>query len=186
MKYEVNDGTFDISTDHYPCILTLPSMEQKNLKESIPFLSLKNIDMEKFTTESKNAAGDIEFDTNDFETSYQEYKVVSQKLLDHDAPQLTKSIAKQNKPKWIGEEFTRCKIKRQKLERIRTRNKRQENQSNNLEQRNICAQFSISKQQSYYFKLVDGSLGNQSWLFELVYERLIIKVIDFYLITLIQ
>ena len=86
LKYEVIDGTFDISTDHYPCILTLPSMEQKNLKESIPFLSLKNIDMERFTTESKKAAGDIEFDTNDFETSYQEYKVVSQKLLDHDAP----------------------------------------------------------------------------------------------------
>ena len=160
LKYEVVNGTFDISTDHYPCIITLPSMEQKNLKESITFRSLKNMDIEKFTTELKKAAEDIDFDTNDFETRYQEYKRISQKLLDSEAPWITKSITRQNKPKWIDDEFTKCKIKRRKLERIWRKTKTQENYSNYVEQRKICAQLSISKQQSYYSKLVDGSLGN--------------------------
>lgn len=165
-------GNFEISTDHYACTFQIPVIPNYSTKEIVSFRNTKNIDMVKFIHDLKERTRDINFVEDDFASCYNKFKSASEELLDEVAPVKTKTITKNNKPKWIDEEYTKCKIERRKLEKAWRKEKTDENRKKYVNQRNKCAQLSITKQQSYYSKLIDKSSENQKSLFKVVDEVL--------------
>ena len=168
LDYNVYPDRFNFSTDHYPCIIKFPKIGHNSSKETITYRNLKQMDMSEFMEESKEAVHDLDFDDKDFATCYGEYKSAAELMLNEKAPLLTKTITKQNQPKWIDHEYKKSRIMRRKLEKAWRKNKTSENRVKYVEQRKICAELSISKQQEYYAKLVDGSSSNQRSLFKVV------------------
>ena len=165
---KVIHGTFDVSTDHYACTFKIPPLPNNNKKETISYRNTKNIDMVKFIEELKIRTRDIDFTDNNFKSCYDEYKNISEKLLDEVAPVKIRTITSDNKPKWIDEEYRKSRIERRKLERVWKKNKTVENREKYVEQRKKCAELSVRKQQEYYSHLIDSSSDNQNSLFKVV------------------
>ena len=170
LDYSIYPDRFNFSTDHYPCIIRFPKIVHNSSKETITYRNLKQIDMSEFMEELKEAVDEIDFDDNDFATCYSEYKAAAELLLNEKAPLVTKTITKLNQPKWVDDEYKRSRIMRRKLEKGWRKNRTKENHLKYVEQRKICAELSITKQQEYYSKLVDGSSSNQRSLFKVVEE----------------
>ena len=168
LQHEVINDTFNIRTDHYPYIVKLPSITYQETTETITFRKIKNIDMLNFKSEFQNIIDNFDFSEGDFSSSYKEFKTSSEKLLNKHAPITTRKVNKQPKLKWIDEEYTISKAKRRKLERVWRKSKTTENRTNYANQRNLCAELSITKQESYYSKLVEASSNNQKSLFKVV------------------
>ena len=168
LDYNVYPDRFNFSTDHYPCIIKFPKIGHNSSKETITYRNLKQMDMSEFMEELKEVVNDLDFDDKDFATCYGEYKSAAELLVNEKAPLVTKTITKQNQPKWVDHEYKKSRIMRRKLEKAWRKNKTSENRVKYVEQRKICAELSISKQQEYYAKLVDGSSSNQRSLFKVV------------------
>ena len=68
----------------------------------------------------------------------------------------------------MDEEYKQARSERRKLERIWKRNKSEENRQRYVEQRNLCAQLAISKQECHFSKVIDSAENKQKSLFKVV------------------
>ncbi|MCH2405859.1 MAG: hypothetical protein MK200_06665, partial [Nitrosopumilus sp.] len=136
------------------------------------FRKIKNINI-NFRTELQEIVENIDYTSSEFSMNYNNFKSLSGTLLDNHAPPLTiRKNSNHIKPQWMDGEFMKSRSKRRKLEKIWRKNKTDENRKNYIEQRNVCANLSTAKQQSYYSKLVEASSNNQKSLFKIVDELL--------------
>ena len=172
LEHTVHNDTFNISTDHYPCIVKLPGCSQEVRNETVSLRKLKNVDMSVFRTKIKEIADRVVNPELGFEDSYNELKIPAEKLLNELAPVTTQVVRRNNSPKWVDEEFRKARAVRRKLEKKWRRNKSVENHQCYIEQRSLCAELSLSKQQTYYSNVVEKASNKQKSLFKVVNEVL--------------
>ena len=174
-KMEVTDNTLDISTDHYPIMFQLPLIEENGINEQRVFRKTKDINMVHLRLDFQEMCENIDFSTDtDFVSNYNSFESSSQKLIEKHAPLITKNVRGQSTTPWVDTEFKQSRTLRRKYERKWRRNKTEENRKKYVEQRKLCAEMSITKQQLYYTNLVDASANNQKSLFKIV-DRLLDK-----------
>ena len=172
LEHLVHNETFGISTDHFPCTLRIPSSCQEDLKETISRRSLKNIDMDLFKTKINRIVEDVIATGDDFEDSYNDFRVSAEELLNELAPMITKTVSRKTGPKWVDAEYKSERAKRRKLEKLWRKSKSEKDHKEYIAQRNICAQLSLSKQERYFSNVVESSCDKQKSLFRVVNEVL--------------
>ena len=175
LKYRVINGTFDVTTDHYPIIVDLPPVAHQCKKETVSFRCTKNIDINTVKTDFHLEVFQKmdELDHTDFKSKYDKYVTLSQKVVDKHAPLITRTIiCKQNNPSWMDTEYKSNRCKRRKLERTWENNNTEENRTAYVNQRQLCAEMSTTKRQTYYSKVVDEAGNDQKCLFKIVNDLL--------------
>ena len=85
---------------------------------------------------------------------------------------ITRTICECNDPPWMDFEFKSCQSKRGKLKKTWKDSKTEENWKAYVEQRQLCAEMSIDKQEEYYSKVVDETGNDQKSLFKVVNDLL--------------
>ena len=133
--------------------------------EIISYRKIKNIDMETFKEEYVNIVNKIDFVNNDFDYNYKASTKESNPLY---APLIKRKVSTNGKPKWVDEEFMKCKAKRRKLEKAWRKDKGNPiKRTHYIEQREPCAELSKEKQQEYYSKIINDSNNDQKTLFNI-------------------
>ena len=98
LKYSVQEGTFGITTDHYPCIIELPCKHQEEEKERIVTRQVRKIDQVKFRKDIQEMVSKLQGSQEDFETMYYTYKSAASNILNEYAPEVSKSVSKKKCP----------------------------------------------------------------------------------------
>jgi hypothetical protein len=62
----------------------------------------------------------------------------------------TTTVNKKVCPKWIDADYKKARTKRRKLEKLWRRTKTEQDHQQYIDQRNICAQLSLTKQQAFF------------------------------------
>jgi hypothetical protein len=146
LNYEVGDKN-GISTDHFKITFQLPQMEEKAVAKTVTFRNKREMDIEGLRKELKEALEEIRFDDDEkFETKYSQYRTASEAIIDKYAPIVTKTVREKAKIPWMDGEFKSNRRKRRQLEKKWRKDKNEENRTNYINQRNLCADMSISKQ----------------------------------------
>ena len=172
LKLTVQEGTFGITTDHYPCIMELPWKQQDDEREKIVTRQLGKIDQTKFKEDIQEMVSRLKESDENFETTYNKYKSSAENILNEYAPEVSKNVSKKKRPEWIDEEYKIERAKRRKLEKLWKRSKTEENHQKYVDQRNTCAIMSKEKQETYYSKLIDSASNKQKQLFQVVEKML--------------
>ena len=168
MNHNVHNGTYGVTTDHFPCLLQIPFGREKETFEMKEVRPLKKIDMERFTRDIKTLVNNIGNLQGDFESTYINYKTAAEKLLEEHCPIETRRVKNQKKVAWMDEEFKKERAKRRRLEKTWKRSQKKEDHQQYVDQRNICVKLSIQKQESFYKELINKSSNKQKTLFEVV------------------
>ena len=71
-------------------------------------------------------------------------------------------------PRWMDQEFKSSRALRRKLEKKWRKDKSEENRLRYVEQRNLCAQLSLKKQECHYAKIIQEAGNDQRSLFKVV------------------
>ena len=129
-----------------------------------------NVNLPIFKEELQEIVDNTDINRDNFKSKFNYYKLSSERLMNKHAPQKTRRVNIQQKPRWLDDEFRRCRAERRKLERKWRRNKTEDNHRRYVDQRNLCAQMSINKQRLYYSKMIEESSGKQKSLFKVVNE----------------
>ena len=108
----------------------------------------------------------------DFEQCYTEFKQKVENVMDILAPEVTVKLSNKNDPKWFDQEFKKARALRRKLERKWRKSRSIEDHNRYIEQRNLCAKLSLTKQESYYSSIIESSSNKQKSLFKVVNEVL--------------
>ena len=172
MTFGVMDSTFGISTDHLPCMMNLPRKLQLKEEEYVKTRKLKNIDMDIFKEKINTIVNEAITKETDFEQCYSEFKQKVENVMDILAPEVTIKLSNKNDPKWFDQEFKKARALRRKLERKWRKSRSIEDHNRYIEQRNLCAKLSLTKQESYYSSIIESSSNKQKSLFKVVNEVL--------------
>ena len=167
-EVEVCNGTFGISTDHFPVIIKIPFVEEEERKETVTYRPIKKMEIESFKTDLETLVKEIVESDDNFETAYEKYKTSAGKLLDNHCPVETRVIRRQNQPVWMDQEYKDARAKRRSFERLWKKSKKESDHLSYVEQRNVCARLSIVKQETFYAKAIDSAANKQKSLFEVV------------------
>ena len=167
-EVQVCKDTFGISTDHFPVIINIPSVEEEEMKETVTYRPIKKIEMESFKNDLERLVKDVVESDDNFETAYEKYKTSTGNLLDQHCSMETRVIRRQNQPVWMDKEYRDARAKRRTLERLWKKTKKDNDYLSYVEQRKLCAQLSITKQETFYAKAIDSSANKQKQLFEVV------------------
>ena len=173
-EVKVCKDTFGISTDHFPIIINIPFVEEEDVKETITYRPIKKMELESFKTDIEKLVKDVVECDDNFETAYEKYKASAGKLLDIHCPEETRVIKRQNQPCWMDQEYKDARAKRRSLERTWKKSKEENDYLSYVEQRNVCAQLSIAKQETFYAEAINSSGSKQKSLFAVV-EKLLDK-----------
>ena len=156
LKYRVVNGTFDVTTDHYPIIIDLPSAEHQSKKETTCFRRTKNININTTKSDFHQVFQKMDvLDDIDFKSRYNKYVTLSQEVVDKHVPIITRTVCNWDGPPWMDSEYktNRCKRrKRRKLEKRWKGDNTEENWTAYVEQRQLCAEMSPSKQKNVLFQ----------------------------------
>ena len=168
LNYKVEER-FDISTDHYPIVIDIPTIEIKHLEDTITVRDTKNMDIQLLKTDFKCELDSINGDlaNGNFESSYKQYYNVAKQCVDKHAPILTKT-RRHKKVQWMDAEYRMERTKRRRLEKRWRKSKSESDRKNYVDQRQHCADLSIAKQSSYYSKVVEEIGNDQKLLFKMV------------------
>ena len=159
MKYEVVEGTTDITSDHFPIIIDLPCMEHQQKKQSIRYRNTKDIDTGSGIADFKKVFSEIH------ESVYGFFDSLSRGVVEKHAPLITRTIREHNDPPWMDTEFKLNRSKRRKLEKWKDCNTA-EIRGAYVAQRQLCADMSIANRKEYYSKLVSEAGNDQKLLFK--------------------
>ena len=110
----------------------------------------KNVDTGTFRKELESILETVIDAEGDFQSNYSRYKDASQKLVDKHAPVISRNVCERNKPPWIDEEYIAARKKRRKFEKVWKKSRSDEDRKRYIEQRELCAELSLSKQETYY------------------------------------
>ena len=167
IKVEVLEDKLNVSTDHKPILLQLPTLGKID-NAFISYRKIKNINIDTFKEEFVDIVEKLDFVNSDFDYNFNTFIKYSRELIDKHAPLITRNVSKNVKPKWVDEEFIRSRAKRRKLEKAWQKNKYDKiKRRQYIEQRELCAQMSKRKQQEYYTKLINESNNDQKTLFKI-------------------
>ena len=118
LKYRVVNGTFDVTTDHYPIIIDLPSVEHQSKKETTSFRRTKNININTIKSDLHLVFQKMDvLDDIDFKSRYNKYVTLSQEVVDKHAPIITRTVCNWDDPPWMDSEYKSNRCKRRKLEK---------------------------------------------------------------------
>ena len=172
LKYEVIDN-MDIKTDHYAIVVSLPSIEHQQKKQTISYRNTKNMDIDNALTDFKQVFDEVHNSINaDFEANYSKYDILSRRVMEKHAPLISRTITEQDDPTWMDTEYKLNRAKRRKLEKQWRQSKTEENRKAYVTQRHYCAEMSISKKKEYYSKIVTEAGNDQKSLFKVANELL--------------
>ena len=156
----------NVKTDHYPLIFNLPIRVNVTNSETIVFRNKKNMNIEVLLKELEDAYHEIDFDEeSSFESKYEEYRTVSQSIVDQLVPYAEKTLKPRQKIAWMDEEFKSNRRIRRQLEKKWRKNRTEETRKMYITQRKLCAKMSVAKQNSYYSKLIENAGNDQKTLF---------------------
>ena len=113
-----------------------------------------------------------ELGNTDFKSNYSKYVTLSQKVVEKHAPIITRTICNRSDPPWMDSEYKSNRCKRRKLEKAWKGENTEENWTAYVEQRQLCAEMSLTKQKTYYSKVVDEAGNDQKCLFKVVNDLL--------------
>ena len=100
--------------------------------------------------------------------NFEAFTKESKSLIDKHTPLIKRKVSTNGKPKWVDEEFMKCKAKRRKLEKAWRKDKGNPiKRTHYIEQRELCAELSKEKQQEYYSKIINDSNNDQKTLFNI-------------------
>ena len=171
IEIKVIEETLGLTTDHYPIIIEIPTVEHQQEKQTIAFRNFKNIDAQMIQTEFKQVFAEIaDSEETSFERNYSKYDTLSRDIIEKHAPIITKTLKDNLDPPWMDAEYKSNRIKRRKLEKKIKRNK--ENRDEYIKQRKLCAEMAITKQKEYYSKIINGAGNDQKMLFKIANELL--------------
>ena len=166
IKCSVGDRA-NISTDHYPIFLCIPTSTKKKEKEVIHFRKLKGINLPVFRNELAEKLARINYQEENFLGSYQQYSVVTKEILDRHAPVISRCVRTQQPP-WMDREFIDSRRLRRKFEKKWKILQTEESRNRYVQQRELCADLSIIKQKNFYTAVIERNRGNQKNLYKIV------------------
>ena len=73
--------------------------------------------MDLFKTKINRIVEDVIATGDDFEDSYNDFRVSAEELLNELAPMITKTVSRKTGPKWVDAEYKSERAKRRKLEK---------------------------------------------------------------------
>ena len=133
-QHEVIRETFGLVTDHLPIKLEIPSPSPHNKTQVISYRKLKDINLEQFKEDLKNAYETMNITNLNFKESYSKYHEVSQKILDNHSPIQTREV-RDNEAAWIDKEYSENRARHRKLERIWKKNRTEDDRNNYINQK---------------------------------------------------
>ena len=107
-------------------------------------------------------------DDIDFKSRYNKYVTLSQEVVDKHAPIITRTVCNWDDPPWMDSEYKSNRCNRRKLEKTWKGDNTEENWTAYVEQRQLCAEMSLTKQKTHYSKVVDEAGNDQKCLFKVV------------------
>ena len=141
--------------------------------ETISFRNTRNMRIDDMKNELKELFANMNFaESTNFEKAYNQYKILSQKVVDKFAPVVTKKVVVNLDTPWVDAEFKAARRERRKLEKKWRRCKSDENRMKYVVQRELCAELSVEKQKGYYARIVQDSGNDQKSLFNVVKNML--------------
>lgn len=153
-----------ISTDHFPVMFELPKIEVKENVEIITFRNKRDMDLEGLRGELKEALENISYEES-FEQCYKSYESVTKEITDRYVPVIRKKIKVRSEIPWMDEEYRSERRKRRQLEKKWRSKKNEESRLKYVEQRQLCAELSMKKQNEHYTKIVEKAGNDQKTLF---------------------
>ena len=129
---------------------------------------MKNMDFEIFKRDMEIVVDNIVNSEDNFETTYERYKNDANDLLNAHCPLKNKKVRRKNGPDWMDEEYKKARSERRKLERKWKKAKSDESHQRYIEQRTLCAQLAISKQEHHFTQVIDSAENKQKSLFKVV------------------
>ena len=113
--------------------------------------------MDVFRERIKKIAEEVITSDTDFESSYSNFKGPAEDMLNELAPLKITTVNKKVGPKWIDADYKKAGTKRRKLEKLWRRTKTEQDHQQYIDQRNICAQLSLTKQQAFFSSAIESS-----------------------------
>ena len=135
IEIKVIEETLGLTTDHYPIVIEIPTIEHQQEKQTIAFRNFKNIDVQTIQTDFKQVFAEIaDSQETSFERNYSKYDTLSRGIMEKHAPVITKTLKDNLDPPWMDAEYKFNRRKRRKLEKLNKRNK--EKRDEYIKQRN--------------------------------------------------
>ena len=135
VKHTVINEDLGLTTDHLPLLLELPSCKGNNKTQTILYRKLKNVDIEGFRNDLKEAYDFMETgDHQSFEEMCTQYHQLSASIVDKHSP-LLEMKCPTTKPSWIDMEYKQNRALRRKFEREWKKNRTEENKQSYITQK---------------------------------------------------
>ena len=168
LSHTVHKDTFGISTDHLPCIVTIPCERKEEQEITRMIRKIKNMDLETFKQNLDEIVNNVITSDDNFERTYEKFKQETENLLNKHCPLEPQKVKRSKGPEWMDEEYKIARAARRKLDRIWKKTKSEEDHQRYIDQRTLCAQLAISKQERHFSKVIDSAENKQKSLFKVV------------------
>ena len=171
VEHQVITDNLGLTTDHFPIVIKLPSNKTNEKKRTTQFRKLNNINMNAFRTDLQNSCDTLmQIEDSNFVTLCTRYHALSS-VVDKHAPIKRKTI-KNTESSWIDQDYKKCRALRRRYEKLRKRNRTEENRLNYINQKQLCVELALSKRSEDYRNLVRNAGSCQKTLFKIANELL--------------
>ena len=170
VRHKVIDDTLGLTTDHYPIVMEIPSLNKVDVVKKVSYRRLKDVDLTLFRQELADSLSHLE-DQPNFEDIVSQYDKITRAVTDKHAP-IIRRTQKSGEATWVDQEYRKNRAKRRKMEKLWKRNRTEEARLDYIAQKKLCCELALAKQTSYYSKLVEDSSNCQKSLFKVANELL--------------
>ena len=153
-------------------LLELPSSNVEQNTRTVHYRNVKKVDIESFRKDLEESYETMNiYDDDNFQTMCTQYHNTSVSVVDKHSP-ILKIKCKTTQPPWIDEEYKKNRAIRRRYEKDWKKNRTEMNQSKYIDQKNLCAELALTKQNSHYSKVIQDAGNCQKSLFKIANELL--------------
>ena len=161
-------------SDHYMIFFEILCNIESNSKREITFRNIKNVDMQNFKNDIKNASNLFteSCDKNNFSSSLSLFNDIFGDIVDSHAPLIKKQVDINQKPCWLDHEFKAARNHRRKLYKKWKKTKDPLDRERFESCRSEVNDLSVSKRKEYFTKSISESKNSQRDLYNICYSLL--------------
>ena len=161
-------------SDHFMIFFEILSNIESNSKKEITFRNFKNVDLQNFNSDIKNASNLFleSCDKNNFPSSLLDFNEVFGEIVESHAPLITKQVDINKNPAWLDHEFKAERNHRRKLYKKWKRTKDPLDRERFQLCRSKVSELSVSKRKEYFAKSISQSKNSQRDLYNICYSLL--------------
>ena len=170
VDHHVIQDTMGLTTDHFPIVFEIPSRKIKQETRIIQYRNLKKVNLDAFKTDLQRAYEEMDEGKN-FKDYSSQYHTLSKAVVDEHSP-VVEVKCPVTKPPWLDSEYKKSRALRRKYEKDWKRCRTELSRRNYVNQKKLCAEMVISKQNTHYSKIIQDAGKCQKSLFKIANEML--------------